>query len=111
MQMDIKAYLYPAPFQAKLQSALSFLNEIASNTIFKNLPARFQLMVMTNMAMTVLPERDHRFPIVAPVSEALHFRRGIQNMRVYDTEWEIPIPPLKSDPSKPDYSVIQKAWW
>lgn len=26
-------------------------------------------------------------------------------------EWEIPIPGLKSDPSKPDWSVAQKAWW
>jgi hypothetical protein len=32
-------------------------------------------------------------------------------MRVHCIEWEIPIPGLKSDPSKPDWSVCQKAWW
>ena len=87
------------------------MNEIAANTIFKVLPPRFQLKVLTGIAMRVLPERTNDNPIVAPVSEALHFRRGIQNMRVNDTEWEIPIPGIRGDPSKPDYSVIQKAWW
>ncbi len=33
-------------------------------------------------------------------------------MRVKSSmEWNIPIPGLKSDPSKPDWSVCQKAWW
>lgn len=26
-------------------------------------------------------------------------------------EFEIPIPPLSSDPSKPDLSIVQRAWW
>lgn len=49
--------------------------------------------------------------IKTPLPDALHFRRGIQNMRVRDFELEIPIPALKSDPTKPDYSVVQRAWW
>lgn len=32
---------------------------------------------------------------------ALHFRRGIQNMRVRDVELQIPLPPRKDDPTKP----------
>jgi hypothetical protein len=43
--------------------------------------------------------------------DALHFRRGIQNMRVLDTEFEIPIPAAAGDPSQPDWSVCQRAWW
>jgi hypothetical protein len=48
---------------------------------------------------------------VTPVIEALHFRRGIQNFRVLDMELEIPVPPRADDPSRPDWSVCQKAWW
>jgi hypothetical protein len=32
-------------------------------------------------------------------------------MRVRDTEFQIPIPGLPSDPSQPDFSVVQRAWW
>ena len=26
-------------------------------------------------------------------------------------EWEIPLPALASDPTKPDLSIVQRAWW
>ncbi|EKG17034.1 hypothetical protein MPH_05723 [Macrophomina phaseolina MS6] len=32
-------------------------------------------------------------------------------MRVRDIELQIPIPGLPSDPSQPDFSVVQQAWW
>ena len=40
--------------------------------------------------------------VTTELINALHFRRGIQNMQVWDMEWEIPIPPL---PSKADRLV------
>ncbi|PVG01447.1 hypothetical protein CPB86DRAFT_837017 [Serendipita vermifera] len=47
-------------------------------------------------AMMALPNiTDDKDAIYALVSEALHFRRGTQNFRCLDTEWEIPIPTLK----------------
>ncbi|KAF2445635.1 hypothetical protein P171DRAFT_443269 [Karstenula rhodostoma CBS 690.94] len=42
---------------------------------------------------------------------ALHFRRGTQNMRVRDIELQIPLPLRKDGPSKPDFSIVQRAWW
>src|ERR1700759_3129000 len=41
----------------------------------------------------------------------LHFRRGIQNMRVRDLEFQIPLPPSAEDPKKPDLAIVQRAWW
>lgn len=35
----------------------------------------------------------------------------IQNFPVRDVELEIPIPALESDPTKPDWSIVQRAWW
>lgn len=45
------------------------------------------------------------------LTNALHFRRGVHNMRVRDVEFEIPLPPSKDDPTKPDLDVARKAWW
>jgi hypothetical protein len=66
------------------------------------------------MGMAALPptlgeDRTPTFKTALP--NALHFRRGIQNMRVRDIEFQIPIPPRKDDPTKPDFSVVQRAWW
>jgi hypothetical protein len=58
--------------------------------------------------MTLLPDGDST---TTPLIDALHFRRGIQNMRVLDMEWEIPIPGCADDPTKPNWSVCQDAWW
>jgi len=63
---------------------------------------------MASSAMKALPKDEE---IVTPLIDGLHFQRGIQNMRVYDMEFEIPIPGRADDPSKPDWSVCQKAWW
>lgn len=32
-------------------------------------------------------------------------------MRVRDLEFQIPLPPSAEDPSKPDLTVVQRAWW
>lgn len=59
---------------------------------------------------------------------AIHYRRGVclspsflshagtnttqtQNFPILDTECEIPIPALASDPTQPDWSYAQRAWW
>ncbi len=54
-------------------------------------------------------EKDGVIKTMLP--NVLHFRRDDQNMRVRDSEFEIPIPGLPADPSKPDWSVVRKAWW
>lgn len=102
---------YPSPAKARNQAISIFLSGVLNSTIWPRLPGRFQVKVTSAFAMLVLPERTEENPIVTPLIDALHFQRGIHNMRVRDMEWEIPIPGLKSDPSKPDWSVAQKAWW
>lgn len=64
--------------------------------------------------MAALPPtngEDSTPTIITALPNALHFRRGIQNMRVRDTEFQIPIPPRRDDPTKPDFSIVQQAWW
>ncbi|KAL8730152.1 MAG: hypothetical protein Q9166_004235 [cf. Caloplaca sp. 2 TL-2023] len=64
--------------------------------------------------MAVLPPTvfdSEQVEIKTYLPDRLHFFRGIQNCRVRDMELEIPLPPLKSDPSKPDLSIVQRAWW
>jgi hypothetical protein len=57
--------------------------------------------------MLGLPDSDVKTYLI----DAIHFRRGVQNMRVRDIELQIPIPALADDPTKPDWTVVQKAWW
>ena len=99
-----KAVEYPCDFTIKYQETTTFLSGIVNNTIFRFLSPKFQMNVLSTFAMLDLPERSDDNPIVTPLIEGLHFRRGISNMRVKDMEWEIPIPGLKSDPSKPGES-------
>ena len=49
--------------------------------------------------------------IVTPLIEALHFQRGIHNLRVRNMEFEIPVPPRADDPTRADWSICQRAWW
>ena len=67
--------------------------------------------IVSRLAMSSLPGEGDKKPIKAWLPDALHFQRAIQNTRVRDMEIEIPIPHLTNDPSKPDFSIIQRAWW
>lgn len=99
---------YPSPIDTIIQETEEYLGQLLNTTIFKRLPGDWQARLLGTAAMAALPENQ---TIVTPVIDALHFRRGIQNMRVLDMEFEIPIPPRGDDPTKPDWTVCQKAWW
>jgi len=50
--------------------------------------------------LTLLSYEECLIAVTTELINALHFRRGIQNMQVVNMEWEIPIPP-KPIPSHP----------
>lgn len=83
---------------------------LANTFFFKQLIPMAQVALICGGAQKSLPNiSDDRDPIVTPVIDALHFARGIQNIRVRDMEWEIPIPPNAE--GKPDWTICQEAWW
>ena len=80
--------------------------------LFRALPGYWQGVIMGTLGHLVLPPYGPIYETIrTSLPDALHMRRGLQNMRVSDLELEIPIPASSSDPTKPDYSVVQKAWW
>jgi hypothetical protein len=99
---------YPSEEEARAQEMGSYLFELLTHKEYRRLPGRRQAELFGALAMAGLPSD---VSIVTPVSEALHFRRGIQNFRVLDMEFEIPIPPRADDRSRPDWSICQRAWW
>lgn len=99
---------YPGDLWSFVEEAEEYLAELANDTVFRLLPGRWQAELTARLAMSLMPSG---VTIVAPLIDALHFRRGIQNMRVLDMELEIPLPPSAEDPTRPDWSVCQKAWW
>ena len=101
------AVRYPNECQTLIEQTEAYLGEL-TNCAMKPLPGWLQAEILAATAMYVLPSET---TIVTPLIEALHFRRGIQNMRVLDMEFQIPIPPRADDPTKPDWTVCQRAWW
>ncbi len=99
---------YPSALETSVEEAEEYLIQLITNSVFRLLPGRTQAELFGSLAMANLPSG---VTIVTPLIDALHFRRGIQNFRCLDMEFEIPIPSLADDPTQPDWSVCQRAWW
>ncbi|KAF5356511.1 hypothetical protein D9757_008749 [Collybiopsis confluens] len=103
---------YPSNLQAALQWLEGFFAETINNwSVYQALPGWLQAFIFGTVGQSQMPDvPDPQNAIITYVSEALHFRRGIQNMRCLDSEWEIPIPATQDGQTR-DFSVIQRAWW
>ena len=100
---------YPSPAETWFQEMQNYVGQLVLDfDLFELLPGDVQAKMLAKAAMAVLPSEEK---IVTPLIDALHFRRGVQNMRVLDIELEIPIPAREDDETKPDWSVCQRAWW
>ena len=99
---------YPDARTASHQAMEEYLGELVCATLFKLLPGRVQAELFAANAMATMPVDT---TIVTPLIDALHFRRGIQNMRVLSAEFEIPLPPRAGDPARPDWEICRRAWW
>lgn len=99
---------YPTKLQVFMQEVGNLMAKYLNDSLFKALPEKCQAKAMSYLAMYALPTQE----VTTTVSDALHFMRGIQNMRpVLDMEFEIPIPPTEVGGNQPDWSICQKAWW
>ena len=85
--------LQMTPLLAKLINAVH-LNEAA-------------VTLISRAAMFALPDK----PVKTYLTDALHFQRAIQNVRVRDIEIEMPLLAQKENPKKVDYTLVQKGWW
>ncbi len=103
-----EAVAFPSNWEARVQAAEEYLAELLNESVFRVLPGKWQAQVLSITAMAALP---HGKRIVTPLIDALHFQRGIQNMRVHCAEWEVPIPPRADSPESPDWTLVQKVWW
>ncbi|GJE93853.1 FAD-binding domain-containing protein [Phanerochaete sordida] len=94
----------------KSQEIQATIAEALVNSIpFRLLSGKKQALLSGAACMRALPSiTDPSQAIRTLQSEAEHFRRGIQNFRCWDTEWQIPVPKVNG---KPKYELIQRAWW
>lgn len=118
---------YPSPFQTFMQWIENWLGQIiTSSKVFQAWPGRWQAALLSTFGMVALPpfefvgfnQEDKTEIVKCALPNALHFRRGIQNMRVRDLELQIPIPsrtithPVSGQiTEEPDFTVVRKAWW
>lgn len=78
-----------------------------------------QTTLMSTLALHAMPEvTDEQPALKTQLPNALHFRRAVQNVRVLDTEMQIPLLPKSGVPlseakfeDEIDFSNVQRAWW
>lgn len=105
---------YPSSIDVFSQWVQGWLGGVLNDDpLFRSLPGHWQAEFLGSLAMIAMPPQLGiiNTEIKTYLIDALHFRRGVQNMRVRDIEVQIPIPPRADDPTKPDWGVVQKAWW
>jgi hypothetical protein len=106
---------YPDDANVFLQWIEGWLGGVITSTaLFKALPGYWQAQLLATSGMAALPPtlgEDDTPSYKTSMMNALHFRRGIQNMRVRDMEFQIPLQPRADDPTKPDFTIVQRAWW
>eukprot|EP00172_Hildenbrandia_rubra_P000666 Plantae.Rhodophyta-Hildenbrandia_rubra.ctg13639.p1 GENE.Plantae.Rhodophyta-Hildenbrandia_rubra.ctg13639~~Plantae.Rhodophyta-Hildenbrandia_rubra.ctg13639.p1 ORF type:complete len:686 (-),score=132.30 Plantae.Rhodophyta-Hildenbrandia_rubra.ctg13639:535-2592(-) len=105
---DPSGAIYPDAKEVKNQNAQAALGHSFEQTLLRLLPPLKQARILASISMAVLPAGE---PLPTPTTEALHFRRGVHRLPVLDMEIEIPLPAQADDPTKPDLSIAQDAWW
>ncbi|KAA8896395.1 hypothetical protein FN846DRAFT_900289 [Sphaerosporella brunnea] len=102
---------YPDVFFQWVQGWLGGV--INDSALFRALPGYWQAEILGALEHFSMPPQLGVVgaDVKTYLPDALHFRRGVNNMRVRDMELQIPIPPRADDPTKPDWEVVQKAWW
>lgn len=112
-ESQVGVYDYPTYPDLFLQWVSGWLGGVINDSLlFRAFPGHWQASILSTLAMLALPPNGPiNTEIRTYLMDGLHFRRGVQNMRVRDMELQIPIPAMANDPTKPDYSIVQKAWW
>ncbi|KAJ7883079.1 hypothetical protein B0H13DRAFT_2278230 [Mycena leptocephala] len=75
---------------------------LTESTLFNLIPGHWQAQLLATMGMAALPPTLGEDDTLT-IKHTEHARP--------DVEFQIPIPGLPSDPSQPDFSVVQRAWW
>ncbi|GIJ99370.1 hypothetical protein Aspvir_001500 [Aspergillus viridinutans] len=88
--------------------AIEALQYLAKDTNTAEILPLLRTTAVSRLGMASLPAGKE---IKAWLPDALHFRRAIQNTRVRDMELEIPLPHQSDNLDKPDFTIVQHAWW
>lgn len=96
---------YPGKCVRNFQEFEELAANLANQSIMKLLPDHVKTELLSKFAMLTMDVG----PITTPKVDAMHFRGGVQNMRVQDMEFEIGIPRDKD--GKLDWGIAQRAWW
>ncbi|KXS94449.1 hypothetical protein AC578_5189 [Pseudocercospora eumusae] len=126
---DSDVEVWPGPFAIFLSFLQSFTlnvlqyNKVLTEVVNQTKIAEAAVTLLSRFAMLNLPSVDdgakpiktHLMSMQRKLtqlsSNALHFQRAIQNIRVRDLEVEMPLIAQRTNPTKVDYTLVQQAWW
>jgi len=99
---DMKDYPGPALeyFQSLGQSIIQHTGQLMSEETFSTVFGDFVMSKLFNS----LFHKAH----TVPISDGLHFARGIHSLKLDNTEWHVGIPVVNG---KPDLTYVRKIWW
>ena len=106
---------FPDRLNTLLQWLQTFTINVAQNSnilnwlVDKTSLTEASVTMLSRLAMMTLPAPDK--PIKTFVPDALHFTRGVQNVRVRDIEVEMPLVGKREDPKQINWQLVQRAWW
>jgi hypothetical protein len=98
---------YPSATDVNIQWYSGILGKVLTENLLETFPRDYQGWLMGKLEMLALPTGPHK----TQLPNALHYRRGVQNMRALNLEFQIPLPPKTDDNTKPDLMVVSKVWW
>ncbi|KAJ3028787.1 UNVERIFIED_CONTAM: hypothetical protein HDU68_000910 [Siphonaria sp. JEL0065] len=98
---------FPSFWVAEAQNIQTYLAELSRRTVFKALPGKLQGQIIGATTLLVLPHK----PVRTYLHDALHFTRGINNLKVNDMEFECRIPESNKAAGTPDYTICSSLFW
>lgn len=102
-------FMFISQFTMNVIQFAPVLNDLISATELQETA----VTLLSHIAMLALPEFET--PKKTFLTDALHFQRGIQNVRVLDVEVEIPLvarrQPETANQDVQDLGLVRRAWW
>jgi hypothetical protein len=98
---------FPLEKDVRSEKIKSYLMELVGDKVFNLLPLKTQTEIIGTIALSQFSDTKHKTYLY----NGLHFQRGIHYWRVRNYELEIPLPESPDDKDKPDFKIIQRAWW
>ncbi|KAH6888178.1 hypothetical protein B0T10DRAFT_70014 [Thelonectria olida] len=99
-------------YQVASTAAMNMAQVAGQHIHALQLAPKMQTVILSWLAVKNFDEvKPGQKPIRTLLPNALHFQRGVQNIRVRNLEAEMPLHAKKGTTNERDYTNVRRAWW